>query len=29
MSVAHFLLALCLARTTTDKQIIQEKIDRL
>jgi RNA polymerase sigma-70 factor (ECF subfamily) len=28
-AVAHFLLALYLAKTTTDKRIIQQKIDRL
>jgi RNA polymerase sigma-70 factor (ECF subfamily) len=28
-AIAHFLLALYLARTTTDKQIIQKKIDAL
>jgi len=28
-AIAHFLLALYLAKTTTDKRIIQQKIDRL
>ena len=28
-AIAHFLLARCLAKTTTDRNIIQQKIDRL